>query len=187
MQKVTRWISICLLALPLWSCAGGGAVVPGASAGGGSTSLVADFTPDNASPTSLDVAMLAGGGSGDQVTVTVNVTDTGDVYAGGFELRYDSSIATYIGFSAGSLLEQNGQTVSYTVVESSPGRVVTSASRIGAAGGANASGSVPLVRLNFRMNQAGVSAVGFDVPFLVDPQLQDIGGLSWFGGNITAN
>ena len=187
MQKVTRWISICLLALPLWSCAGGGAVVPGASNGGGSTSLVASFTPDNAAPTSLDVAMLAGGGIGDQVSVTVNVTDTGNVYAGGFELRYDTSVATYIGFNAGSLLEQNGETVSYTVVETSPGRVVTSASRIGAAAGATAAGSVPLVRLNFRMNQAGASVVGFDAPFLVDPQLQDIAGLSWYGGTLSAN
>lgn len=179
------WIAIAL-ALPLWACSGSGDEAP-VTTGGPSSSLVASFAADRTNPDSLDVRMNPGGGAGDQLTVDVQIVDTQGVYGAGFELTYDTTVADYLGYSAGTLLEQGGRSVNYTVIESTPGRVLVSASRTGAVPGADANGAVPLVRLNFRAEQVGASDFRFDLPFLVDENLQDLTGIDWFGGTFTAN
>jgi len=179
------WIALCL-ALPLCACSGSGDEAP-ISTGGPSSSLVASFTAARPNPDTLDVRMTAGGGSGDQLTVDVEIVDTQGVYGAGFELIYDTSVADYLGHSAGTLLEQGGISVNYTVIEATPGRVLVSASRTGAVSGANATGPMPVIRLNFRAEQLGTSDFRFDLPFLVDGNLQDLTGIDWFGGVFSAN
>ena len=174
------------LLLVFSACSGSGGEAPIVNNDGG-TSLVATFTSDRPTPDSQDVRMESGSGLGDQRTIDVQIVDTQNVYAAGFELTYDPSLASYIGYSAGTFLEQGGQTVSYTVSEPVPGRVLVSASRIGAIPGTGTTGTLPLIRLTFRAEDAGASMFQFELPFLVDENLTDLTGIEWFGGTFTAN
>ena len=88
------------------ACSSGGSdtgpVIPGLAGG---------FTPDQGSPGSDTVSAGQGGASVDLVTVEINVTNVDDVYAAAFDLLFDSAQVTYMGWSAGNMLEQGGTSV----------------------------------------------------------------------------
>ena len=61
--------------------------------------------------------------------------------------------------------------------------------RQGSAPGVDASGTVVLIELRFRVTQAATSQMAFQSPDLLDDQLQPqpIPGIQWFGGTIVGN
>ena len=158
--------------------------------GGGSTTMVASFTPDDPSPGSGTVSMAQGSVSGDLVTINVRVTGTNAIFGAAFDVAYDGSAATWTGWGPGSLFEQGGHVPIYQVAESQPGRLVVAATRQGVGATAvNASGTTTLIRLTFRVTSVGTWPVGFESAELLDAQLQpqSIPGIAWSGGTLVAN
>jgi hypothetical protein len=157
----------------------------------GSTALAGSFVADQASPGASSVAAAEGdGSSGNLVIVEVNVTGTDDLFGAAFDVVYDPGRASFVNWAPGDAFEDGGETVAYQVSASQAGRVVVGIGRTGAgAGGVNVSGTVPVIRLTFRVDQAGSSTVGFENASLQDAQSppQDIQGISWFGGTLVAN
>ena len=167
----------------------------GGSGGGESTNptppgLIASFTADEPNPSPDTVAIAKGASSGDLVTLLVNVTNTNGVYGAAFDLLYDATMATYVGWDAGSLLEQGGHTPFYEASTPVPGQVVVAATRQGDVPAVDASGTATLIGLTFRVTKAGGSAVSFEPSAVVlDDQLQPqpLPGINWFGGSLAAN
>jgi hypothetical protein len=151
------------------------------------SSITASFTADQPSPGPDVVSLDEGSRAGDLVTVDIKVTDISDVYGAAFDVAYDSGMATFENWSSGSLLEQGGQTPTYLVNATQPGQLIISVERQGNVGGAEAVGTVTLIRLTFRVTQSGVSPVSFPgIPTLLDsqPQPQPIFVTGWYGGTI---
>ncbi len=180
---MSQRVAILLLGLSI-AAAGCGS---GGSGGGDKSPLTAGFSADQPNPGNETVAMAEGASAGDLVTIDVNVTGTNDVYGISFDVTFDDSDVVYDGWSKGSLLEQSGHAVSYQVV-SQAGKLVVSASRQGSVSGANAAGTVPIIRLAFRAVEAGGHTISFENPELLDSQVQPQPiSVDWFGGALTAS
>ena len=181
MNRVLTILVIAILAVGVACSSGGGS-------GGGivQSGLGAAFTPDEPTPGSDTVSASQGPVTGDVVTIDVLVTNTNNVYAAAFDLLYDSSMATYVGWSQGTLLEQGSNATSYDVDDTQVGRLVIGAQRVGSVNGADASGSVAVIRLSFRVTSVGNSVISFQSANLLDDQQfpQPISPLDWFGGVI---
>ena len=185
MKRALPGLLAILLALAT-ACGGGGNSSGG---GGGSTNLNASFTADEPNPGSKTISLSQGSNTNDMVTVRVDVTDTNGIFGAAFDLLYDPAIATFVNWSAGTVLEQGGGSGSYQVGATQSGRLVVGASRQGGDSGTDVSGTKALILLTFRMTQAGSSAAVFDNAALLDDSIQPqpIPGLSLFGGTLVAN
>jgi hypothetical protein len=167
------------------ACGGGGGSADGGTIGGSQTLIAASFTPEQPNPGSGSVAMAEGTKNADLVTVQVAVVGVNGVYGAAFEVTYDSTKADYVGWSAGTLLEQGGNAPNYSVVLSQPGRVVVGASRTGSTGGVTASGQ-SMINLTFRVEVPGTFPLVIENPGLFDSQIppQTIPGITWFAGSL---
>jgi hypothetical protein len=182
-----RRIATFALALAALGTACGGGSSDGGTlgAGGGSQAPVsAGFTADEPQPGNATVAMAESSRSGDVVTVRIDVR-AADVFGGAFDVTYDASNADFVGWSAGSLLEQGGNAPNYTVALSQNGTVVVGASRTGATGVAGTGQSI--VNLSFRVRRSGTFPVAFQNATLYGDQNppQPIGGVVWHAGSLT--
>jgi hypothetical protein len=165
----------------LAGCGGGGGEE---SATGGSPTLAATFIADQFTPGSNTVSMAQGTRSGDTVTVKVNLTDTPSVFGVAFDVAFDETKITYLGFARGTALENGGNTPNYTVDGSAqPGRIIVGVSRAGSTTTA-VSGTKTVITLNFRVKDAGNFPVSFENAVVTDGQTipQPIPGISWFAG-----
>lgn len=189
-----RWhigivVTACLIVAA--SCGGGGSDAGAINGGsGGSSTLAANFVPDQPSPGDETVALALGGTSGALVTVRVNVSGVVNLFTAEFQLTYDSQQVEFVNWSPGTVLESGGNPPSYLVRNLQPGLLDVAASRLdGATGGVDVSAPQPVINLLFRATEAGSSPVAFSRASLYDAQdpPQPIPGLSWFGGAITAN
>lgn len=168
---------------------GGAAACGGGGGGGGSVitpTLSAGFVPDQPSPGPNTVAMAPGTKANDVITVNVNVTDTSNLFGAAFEVTYDSIHTFYLGYAPGAALEAGGNTPVYTVSNSTnttTGRVVIGAARTGGTA-TNVSGTVALIRLQFRVNAAGSFPVALQNASLYDNQPQALS-VAWFAGALT--
>ena len=121
--------SIVLAALVLAPGCGGGGGEESAT-GGSPTTLAAAFLADQFTPGANTVSMSQGNRSGDTVTVKVNLTDTNAVFGVAFDVAFDDTKVTYLGFTKGTALESGGNTPNYTVDGTAqPGRVIVGVSR----------------------------------------------------------
>jgi len=169
-------------------------IVIGTACGGGSGGGVieqgfsAGFTAAEPTPGQDTIAAAENGSSGALVTVAITLTDTSGVYGADFDLSYDADMADWVGSSAGSLLEQGGQTPFYDVQEPTPGQLVVVATRQGAVPGADATGTVTIIELTFAVEEVGSSSISYQANIVWDDQLppQPISGISWFGGSLDA-
>jgi hypothetical protein len=170
------------------ACSAGGSDGGLVTDGGASSTLAAQFVPDQPSPGDDTVAMAGAGNSGDLVTVAINVRGVDDVFGADVNVVYDDSRVVYVTWQPGALLESGGQSVQYLVTPTA-GNVEIGASVIGGSG-VDATTSQPLIRLTFRALEAGDSGLTFGSADLLDdhpPGPQSIPGLSWHGGSIVAN
>lgn len=183
----SRYFLLGLLLVSV-ACGGGGGSDDGVvGGGGGSTTLVLGFTPDQPSPGSNTVTAARQSSSGNTMTLAVNVTDTNGIHGAAFDLVFDSSVAQFVSWSPGSLLESGGETVNYAVNQPSSGRLVVGVSRTLNAPTVDAIGSQPLVRLTFRAIQVGSGSLAFQNGTLVDDQAADLAGITWAGGTFNSN
>jgi hypothetical protein len=184
-------IIICLGAIVLvflTACGGGGG---GGSTsggvvdpGGGSTLIGGDFTADNPSPGANTTAMARRSVSGNLVTVSVNITDTSDIYAASFDVVYDGTRVDYTGWAAGTVLETGGHSPIYDIQDNGAGRLVVVAQRVGNVPTVDVVGTGLLIRLNFRVTQTGTSRLDFENANLSDNQIppQNLPSITWSGG-----
>jgi len=179
-------VALPLLLLAATACSSGGGPAPGP--GPGSNTLNGAFTPELANPGPNTMSAAEAGTAAELVTVAIQVTDMQNVFGSAFDLVYDPTLATFVGWSAGSLLEQGGNSPLYQVSATSSGRLVVGASRSGAVGGADANGTVTLIHLTFRMNVAGSSLLTFQNTSVEDNSNppQAIPGLTAAGGTLSA-
>jgi hypothetical protein len=171
MKLETLFLVLALLAAP--AC--GGSEGP---------SLYASFVPDQPTPGPETVAMAQGPISNDVVTVNVNVTGADGIYGAAFEVVFDESTASYVGFTPGTAFEQGGNTPNYSVSSAStPGRVVVGVSRTGSTA-TTISGTKPIVGLQFRVGQPGIYPVTIQNQAMYDgqPTPQPMPGIDWFAG-----
>jgi len=178
-------IGFLLVVLVVATSCGGGGSSDGGTVGGGQSNITASFLPDQPSPGSNSVALAQSTASGNLVTVRVNVFGVSGVYGGAFDVVYDAARLDYVGYSAGTLLEQGGNVPNYSVGVPQAGRVVVGASRTGSTG-VNANGQA-MILITFRVKVTGTSPITLENTQLLDSQLppQPIGGISWFAGTFS--
>lgn len=184
-----RRIAVVVMLIAAAGCGGGSNGDTSPVPGGGSSNLVASFTPDQPSPGADTVTMQAGSSTNDIAAVRVAVTDVNGIFGAAFDLTYDASRAAFVNWAPGTLLEQGGHTPTYQVDARTPGRLVVGASRQGSVPAVDANGTVALIELLFRSTQAGSSQLAFQSADLLDGQLQPqpIPGIQWYGGTLVAN
>ena len=188
---MNRWILKLLVLVALstiMACSGGatGGVIPN---DGSSNNLAATFQPDLATPTSGSVSLQPGNASGNTVTVLVQATDVNDVYAASFDVVIDPTMVSYVGYTAGTLLESDGASVQYQITPAGSNRYVVGVTRLGATTGVNAVGRQDLLRLTFRATNAGTSSISLSNASLLDGQATPapIPNLTWAAGSVVAN
>jgi hypothetical protein len=167
------------------ACSGGsgGGGVPGG--GGGSSNVIASFAGES-NPAPNEVAMAQGQRSGDTVVVEVRLGAVSGLFGAAFDLTYDAAQVDFVSWAPGTLLEQGGHTPIYQVGAGTPGRLVVAATRTGS-GTVNASASALLLRLTFRVEDVGNSALDFSgSPILADGQTQPqpLPSIRWSGGTL---
>ena len=172
----------------LAGCGGGsgdGAVIPGG--GGGSNTLAPSFNSAQ-DPAPDKVTMASVVVLGDELTVSVNVTETDGIASASLEITFDPAYVEFVEWSCGELFPPCGSST-LALFSESPGRLVIGLAKTFAGSGEDAFGTEVLLRLTFRALQAGASPLGFDSSrsALTDPDLNDIPGISWYGGTIIAN
>ncbi len=187
MRRIPFAVLLSLSAVAL-ACGGGG----GDSSTGGVVNpsgppLTASFAPEVTYPGSLTVSMAERSASGDQVTVDVDVTGVTGVYGASLEISFDSGHVDFVGHYPGTFLEQGGYTVSYLARQPSAGRLVFGIQRTGPVPGADSTGTLPLIRLNFRAKSQGSFPVAFlSASALLDTQVHVIPNVTWHGGAVEA-
>ncbi len=183
MKRIPTFVLVVLASVAV-ACGGGGGGSTGGVVGPSGGPLSATFIPDQPSPGNQTVAMAAGSASGDAFTVLVNVTGVSDVYGAAFDVDFNPSYVDYVGYSAGSLLEQGGVVVNYTVASPQAGSVVVGASRTGNVPGVDVTTSQTLVRLTFRVKTQGSFPLTFGNAALLDSGVHPVAGLIWYGGSL---
>jgi hypothetical protein len=163
-----------------------GAACGSGSGGGEKSDIIAGFTADEPNPGPDTVAAAEDASNGDLVTVAVTVTDTNGIFGMAFDLTYDANMASFEGWSQGTLLEQGGHTPFYHVQEPQNGQLVAVATRQGAVPAVNAVGTVTAIELTFRVEEEGSSQVDFQAAALLDDQVQPqpIPGIAWHAGSL---
>lgn len=181
--RMKMGVMLVLAALVLApACGGGGEEAAGP--GGSPPTIAAAFIADQFSPTSSTVSMAQGTRSGDTVVVKVNLTDTSSVFGLAFDVAFDDTKCTYLGFTKGTALETGGNTPNYVVDGSAQaGRVVVGVARTGSSTAA-ITGTKTAISLSFRVKDAGTFPIAFENPAVLDGQAvpQPLPGISWFAG-----
>ena len=167
------------------ACGGGGGDSGGV--GPSPTPVVGSFTADMPNPVALAVAMLEGSKTGDLVTVEVTLTETSSVYGATFEVAYDGNKVEYDSWSPGTIFEQGGHTPYYLVDSITPSRLSVTATRQGNVAAVNVAGTKTMIKLRFRVLQAGSFRLDFQNYVLYDGSLvpAPINGIGWKGGALS--
>lgn len=173
----------CLAVVAACGGGGGGGTPVAPIIGPGPTPVQASFSTEQSNPGSLSVAMAPATTNASAVGVAVTVTGTSGVYGAGFDLLYDASKVSYLGYTAGNLLEQGGNAPNYTIHSPQAGLVVVGASRTGSVSGVNVTSTRTLVILNFQVNDKGDFPSSFRNMYLLDSSVNSIPGLTWYAGS----
>ena len=193
---VAALVALAVTALP--SCGGG------SDSSGGSTSTTATFTPDNPTPGTSTIAMLAGASTGAALNVRITVTGVNDLLGAAFRVTYDPVALQFTAMdSSGSVLRQGGVPNSNLQFlenhTSVPGQIIITATRLDpvASGTVAVGATSDLVVLNFTARRAiaagdagGLLAfdASRDVQVCATPTTcASAAGLTWSGGAVTAH
>ena len=183
MKLGTLVLFLALASAP--ACGGGGGST--LDIGGSPSPLSASFVADQPTPGANTMAMLQASKSNDVVNVYVTLTDTAGVFGTAFDVAFDDTKATYLGFTKGAAFEASGGVPNYTVDgSSSPGRIVVGVARTNGTT-TNIVGSKAILTLQFRVTQAGTNQVVLQNGVVVNaqPTPQPIPGILWFAGALT--
>lgn len=188
MRQRKTALLLLIAAAALIGC-GGGSGGDGDPVDDGSTTVSADFVPEDSSPPASSVTLQRGAASANLITVRVDATGVSSIYGAAFELAFDGTLAEYVGFTPGSFFEQGGTMPTYQVSSPVPGLIVVGVTRNGAVPGVSTSSSRPIVNLTLRVKKAGSGAVTLPDAILYDAQIQPqpVSGIDWYTGTIRGN
>jgi hypothetical protein len=175
---------VLLLALVTAPACGGGS---DSGVGGSPNTPFASFVPAQPTPGANTVAMLQASKSNDVVTVYVTLTGTSGVFGAAFEVTFDDTQATYMGYTPGAAFEAGGGAPYYTVDGSSnPGRIVVGVARTNGTG-TNITTTKAILTLQFRVKKAGTSQVGLENGVVTDAQQvpAPLPNILWYAGALT--
>jgi len=143
------------------------------------------FTPANGNPGANSVSLQLNATEANRLDLDVRLTTVDNVASMAFDLTYNPAVLSFVSFAEGTFFDQDGQTVSILVDENPAGRLIVGVARLGDVGGVSGSG----VSLTLTFNGAGNggSAFGFENNSLLDPDLNVVGGVQWFGGSATVS
>jgi Cohesin domain len=175
-----------LLALVTAPACGGGGGSSSSGPGGSPSPLAASFVPDQPSPGAKTAAMAQGANSNDIVTVNVTLTGINGVFGTAFEVVFDDTHTGYVGYTAGTIVEQGDNNPTYSVGTSAAGRLVIVASHTGSTT-TNVPGTSTIIGLQFRVKQAGVYPMAIQNAVVYDGQStpQPIPGVTWYAGAVS--
>ena len=157
MRQRKTALLLLIAAAALIGCGGGSG--DGDPVDDGSTTVSADFVPEDSSPPASSVTLQRGAASANLITVRVDATGVSSIYGAAFELAFDGTLAEYVGFTPGSFFEQGGTMPTYQVSSPVPGLIVVGVTRNGAVPGVSTSSSRPIVNLTLRVKKAGSGGV----------------------------
>lgn len=151
-----------LLLLPFFAVA---AACGGGGGGGGSPTEPPPPPPTpgitvtaDSAPAQNAITLVSGTGTTvDTLVLEVRATGVQDLYGVGFDLTYPNTLLHFEGATPGFL--NDGQQVSFNMVETASGTLVVGYSRLGAVAGA--SGSGVLLTLRFTATAAGTGRFAF--------------------------
>lgn len=182
---IVAWISFALAAVSV-ACGGSGGSTAGVIE---PATIAASFVAEQPSPGEHTVSMASGGSDGDEVVVRIDVTGQDGVWAAAFDVHFEPAYVEYVGYAAGTLLEQSGGTVNYTVEEpeGSSGLVVVGVSLTGTTPAVGTTTTRTLVSLRFRVKDLGTFPLRFgDGAVLLDSNIDPLTGLTepWPAGSL---
>lgn len=168
------------------ACGGGGGASSDPGPGNSPTPVSASFVAAQPTPGANTVAMLQAAKSNDVVSVWVTLTNTSNVFGVAFDVVYDDTQVTYLGYTPGVALEAGGGIPNYTVSGSNPGRVVVGIARTNGTS-TNIAATRAVITLQFRVKQAGTSEVGLESGVVTNAQQPptELPGISWYAGALT--
>ena len=179
-RAVLLWLPFLALAA---ACGGGG------GGGGSPTEPTPTPTPTppgitltaDSAPTQNALVVATGAGTTvDTLVLEVRATNVQDLYGVGFDLTYPNSLLRFEGATPGFL--NQGQQVSFNLVETSPGTLVVGYARLGAVPGASGSGVV--LTLRFTATAAGTGRLAFAQNAAFNSRGEPLG-LTWVGGSLS--
>jgi len=139
------------------------------------------FTPANGNPGANTVSLQLNASTGNRLDLDVRLTSVDNVSSMAFDLVFNPAVLSYVSFTEGTFFNADGETVSILVDENPAGRLIVGVARLGDVGGVSGTG----VALTLTFNGAGNggSALGFESSSLLDPDLDAVEGVQWFGGD----
>ena len=198
-QSLSLIALVCVLTVHCHGSSGNGI-----TDGGGNGVFSATFTASNTGPGALTISMASDTSADENFEIEIFVTDIAEFYGAGFHVTFDSSTATFTGFSStGSFIIEDGVTtdISAQTDEFDPGDLLVSATRVFQVAGVDATGSQLLLTLMFEATQDITNPSGnvftFDIaatrevktcpaPPAACTTVLD-GDLTWSGGTLMAN
>lgn len=138
------------------------------------------FTADSGAAQN-GIAMASGSGTTlDTLVLEVRANNVQDLYGVGFDLTYPNTLFRFEGATPGFL--NDGQQVSFNLVETSPGTLVVGYARLGAVSGATGSGA--LLTLRFTATAAGTGRFAFAQNTAFNSRGETLAA-TWTGGSAT--
>jgi hypothetical protein len=186
MRRGVAWTA---LAVVFVACGGSGGSDDDGPMGEEKSGIALAFTADAPNPGPESTALAIETLLGDTAGLRVSVQGVDDVHSASLDVTFDPAHLDFVDWSKGELLEAApGPNPFYVVVEQ-PGRVVIGVSLSGTGSGVDVSTPATLLRLTFRALTPGSSHLGFENMALLDAQAipQEIGGVAWYGGTLSAN
>ena len=139
------------------------------------------FTPANGNPGSNTVSLQLNATNANRLDLDIRLTSVDNVSSMACDLTFNPSVLSYVTFTDGTFFSSDGEPVSILVDENPAGRLIIGVARLGDVGGVSGTG----VALTLTFNGAGNgnSTLGFENSSLLDPDLNAVDGVQWFGGS----
>lgn len=138
------------------------------------------FTPASPAPPANSVSLQQDSTSGARLALDVRLTGVENVAAMAFDLVFNPQVMNFAEFSEGDFFSQGGD-VSTQVAENPEGRLIVGVALLGASQGVSGDGVA--ITLVFNAVSNGGNSFSFENAQLVDPDLNPIAGVQWFGGS----
>jgi len=191
---------VCVLTVHCSSGSGNGITDPGT----GNGEFSATFTGSDPNPGAFTFSMASDTSADENFEIEILVTDIAEFFGAAFHVTFDSSTATFTGFTSdGSFIIERGVTtdISAETAAGDPGELLVTATRQGQVAGVDATGSQLLITLMFEATQEITSPAGnvfgFDIAATREvktcPAPPDEcttvmdGDITWSGGTLMAN
>jgi len=180
--KLFVWAFLVIIILTACGSGGGG----GNSGSPGSQTITASFTPDVANPTDNSISLAQKSVQGDLITLRVTLKSLPTPSSGAaFDIEFDPNLVSFVTFAPGSFYETTG-TVNYQagLQMGTNNRLVVGITQ---QAGPGATGSGPLIELQFKALKNGNSALTSTNNNMIDQSGNLIPGIIWSGGTVTGS